>query len=225
MEKKIYSIAIDGPSGSGKSTLAKKLSKYLNVAYLDTGAMYRSVGLYCKNNGIDPSNEGKVSESIDKINIEILWGENGQTTVLNGQDVSLAVRDEEVGQMASKVAEYKAVREMLVKLQQRFADNNSIVMDGRDIGTNVLPKATIKFYIDATAETRADRRYKELVEKGNTDTYEVVLADIIERDNRDKNRENAPLVQAVDAELVDTSNLTFDEVFEKVLNKINKAIA
>ncbi len=224
MENIIYSIAIDGPSGSGKSTLAKRLSKELNIAYLDTGAMYRSVGLYCKMNGIDPSNESEVSSVIDKINLEILWGEKGQTTILNGDDVSLAIRQEDIGKMASLVAEYKAVRAMLVKLQQSFAVSNSIVMDGRDIGTYVLPNATIKFYIDASPETRADRRYKELMEKGSNDNYDTVLKDIIERDFRDKNREIAPLVLATDAELIDTSSMTFDEAFYSVLERVKEVV-
>ncbi len=224
MDNIIYSIAIDGPSGSGKSTLAKRLSKELNVAYLDTGAMYRSVGLFCKNNGVDVNNEADVTGVLDKINIEILWGENGQTTMLNGDDVSLKIRQEDIGQRASKVGEYKEVRAMLVKLQQRFAVSNSIVMDGRDIGTYVLPEATIKFYIDASPETRADRRYKELVENGSNEDYETVLADIIERDFRDKNREIAPLVLAEGAELVDTSSMTFDEVFYSVLERIKTVV-
>ncbi len=224
MDKIIYSIAIDGPSGSGKSTLAKRLSKELNIAYLDTGAMYRSVGLYCKMNGIDATKESAVSSVIDKIKIEILWGENGQTTVLNGEDVSLKIRQEDIGKMASIVAEYKEVRAMLVKLQQTFAVSYSIVMDGRDIGTYVLPNATIKFYIDASPETRADRRYKELVEKGSNDDYDTVLKDIIERDYRDKNREIAPLVLASDAELIDTSSMTFDEAFYSVLERIKEVV-
>ncbi len=224
MDNIIYSIAIDGPSGSGKSTLAKRLSKELNVAYLDTGAMYRSVGLFCKMNNINVSDEKEVSTNIDKINIEIIWSDNGQTTILNGEDVSLKIRQEDIGQMASKVAEYKDVRAMLVKLQQTFAVSNSIVMDGRDIGTYVLPNATIKFYVDASPETRANRRFKELQEKGSNEDYDTVLKDIIERDYRDKNREIAPLVLAKDAELIDTSSMTFEEVFYSVLERINKVV-
>ncbi len=224
MDNIIYSIAIDGPSGSGKSTLAKRLSKELNIAYLDTGAMYRSVGLFCKMNGIDVSNESEVSGIIDKIKLDILWGEKGQTTILNGEDVSLKIRQEDIGKMASYVAEYKEVRAMLVRLQQTFAVSNSIVMDGRDIGTFVLPNATIKLYIDASPETRADRRYKELAEKGSNVDYDTVLKDIIERDYRDKNREIAPLVIAPDAELIDTSSMTFDEAFYSVLERIKEVV-
>ncbi len=221
---KIYSIAVDGPSGSGKSTLAKRLSKDLNIAYLDTGAMYRSVGLYCKENRVNADNENEVVEILDKIKIEIDWTKNGQKTILNGEDVSVKIRDEEVGQMASKVATYLSVREMLVGIQQTFAVSNSIVMDGRDIGTYVLPQATIKFYIDATSEALAKRRYKELKEKGVETTYDVVLADIKERNERDKNRKNAPLVQAEDAIYLDTSNLDFEEVYNKVMVNIEKVI-
>ncbi len=222
---KIYSIAIDGPSGSGKSTLAKQISKELGVAYLDTGAMYRAVGLYCFENGIDVKDSEKLNEIIPNVNVEIDWGVNGQITYLNGKDVSTEIRREEIGQRASQVAENKVVREKLASEQRKFSLSNSIVMDGRDIGTHVLPDATIKFYVDASSEVRADRRCSELLAKGENANYDEVLKEIIIRDERDKNREIAPLTQAVDAILVDTSNMTLEEVIEKTLeiikNKIN----
>ncbi len=221
----IYSIAIDGPSGSGKSTLAKKISKELDVAYLDTGAMYRAVGLYCFENGVDVKDSEKISELLPNINVEIDWGTNGQITYLNGKDVSTDIRREEIGQRASQVAENKAVREKLVDAQQKFSLSNSIVMDGRDIGTHVLPNATLKFYVDASSEVRAERRCSELLAKGEDANYDQVLKEIIIRDDRDKNREIAPLTQAEDAILIDTSNMTLEEVLEKTLdiikNKLN----
>ncbi len=221
----IYSIAIDGPSGSGKSTLAKQISKELGVAYLDTGAMYRAVGLYCFENGIDVKDIEKINEVIQNINVEIDWGVNGQITYLNGKDVSTDIRREEIGQRASQVAEIKVVREKLVNAQRKFSLSNSIVMDGRDIGTHVLPDATLKFYVDASSEVRADRRCSELLAKGENANYDEVLKEIIIRDDRDKNREIAPLTQAEDAILVDTSNMTLEEVLAKTLdiikNKIN----
>lgn len=224
MSELIYSIAIDGPSGSGKSTLAKMLSQKLNIAYLDTGAMYRSVGLYCRDNNVDISKEEEVSAIVDKIDIKIEWSEDGQVTFLNGKDVSTLIRGEEIGRMGSTVAVYKDVRIMLVKLQQEIAKTNCIVMDGRDIGTYVLPSAEVKIYLDASAITRATRRYNELDEKGVEVDFDTILQDIIERDNRDKNREIAPLVQADDAIYMDTSAMTFEEVLEEVESLINKII-
>ncbi len=220
----IYSIAIDGPSGSGKSTLAKQISKELGVAYLDTGAMYRAVGLYCFENDIDVKDSAKINELLSNINVEIDWGVNGQITFLNGKDVSTEIRREEIGQRASQVAENKAVREKLVNEQRKFSLSNSIVMDGRDIGTKVLPDATIKFYIDASSEVRANRRCSELQEKGEKANYEEVLKEIIIRDERDKNREIAPLIQAKDAILVDTSNMTLEDVILKTLEIIKNKI-
>ncbi len=220
----IYSIAIDGPSGSGKSTLAKQISKKLGVAYLDTGAMYRAVGLYCFENGIDVKDSVKISEVLPNINVEIDWGVNGQITYLNGKDVSTDIRREEIGQRASQVAENKVVREKLVEAQRKFSLSNSIVMDGRDIGTQVLPNATLKFYIDASSEVRAERRCSELIAKGENANYDEVLKEIIIRDERDKNREIAPLTQAEDAILVDTSTMTLDEVLDNTLEIINNKI-
>ncbi len=221
----IYSIAIDGPSGSGKSTLAKQISKKLGVAYLDTGAMYRAVGLYCFENNVDVKDSNAVTSALPNINVEIDWGVNGQITFLNGKDVSTDIRREEIGQRASQVAENKVVREKLASAQRKFSLSNSIVMDGRDIGTQVLPNATLKFYIDASSEVRANRRCSELLEKGENANYDEVLKEIIIRDERDKNREIAPLTLAEDAILVDTSNMTLEEVLEKTLdiikNKIN----
>ncbi len=224
MDKKIFSIAIDGPSGSGKSTLAKKISQELQVAYLDTGAMYRAVGLYCFENNIDIKDNVKVIEMLPNINVEIDWGVNGQITFLNGKDVSTEIRREEIGQRASQVAENKVVREKLVAAQRKFSLSNSIVMDGRDIGTQVLPDATLKFYVDASSEVRADRRCSELKAKGEDANYDEVLKEIIIRDERDKNREVGPLTQAVDAIFVDTSNMALKEVLEKTLEIIKNKI-
>ncbi len=220
----IYSIAIDGPSGSGKSTLAKQISKELGVAYLDTGAMYRAVGLYCFENSIDVKDAVKIGEVLPEINVEIDWGVNGQITYLNGKDVSTDIRREEIGQRASQVAENKVVREKLASAQRKFSLSNSIVMDGRDIGTQVLPNATVKFYVDASSEVRANRRCSELLAKGENANYDEVLKEIIIRDERDKNREIAPLTQAEDAILLDTSNMTLEEVLVKTLEIINNKI-
>lgn len=224
MSEKVYAIAIDGPSGSGKSTLAKQISKHFDIGYLDTGAMYRTVAYFCLENQIDLENGEDVKSVLSKIDIGVKWDKNGQHTLLNGFDVSKKIRQEIVSQGASKVAVIEEVRTLLVKLQRRISENNSMVLDGRDIGTIVLPNAQVKLYIDATPEKRADRRHKELVEKGLEANYDVILKDVIERDYRDKHRDIGPLAQARDAIYLDTTELSFDEVFEKTVAIVEKII-
>ncbi len=220
----IFSVAIDGPSGSGKSTVAKQISKQLGIAYLDTGAMYRAVALYCNSNNVDADSEGQVNAALKNIDVQISWSFDGQITYLNGTNVSSDIRNDEIGRLASKIAEYREVRKYLVDLQRTFAVSNSIVMDGRDIATNVLPDANIKIYLDASVETRSERRYEELIHSGYKADYLTIYKEIEIRDNRDKTREIAPLVQAEDAVYIDTSDMTIEEVIEKIQGIIASTI-
>lgn len=219
---KYFNIAIDGPAGAGKSTIAKAISKKLNYIYIDTGAMYRAVGLYYLNNNIDILDEDKINSLLSNINITLTYENGVQQVLLNGENVSSLIRTEEVSHAASVVSTYKLVREKMVSMQQNLALVNNVVMDGRDIGTVVLPNANVKVYLTASSEERARRRLKELVEKGINVTYDEVLEDIKVRDYRDMNRENSPLKQAEDATLVDSSNMTIDEVIEEILKLCNK---
>lgn len=219
---KNYNIAIDGPAGAGKSTIAKAVSKKLNFIYIDTGAMYRAVGLYYLNNKIDLKNEIEINELLDDINIDLTYVDGVQQIILNGENVSNLIRNEEVSSAASVVSTYKKVREKMVSIQQELAKVNNVVMDGRDIGTVVLPSADLKIYLTASSEERAKRRYKELLEKGEEVDLETIKKDIEERDYRDMNRENSPLKQADDAILLDSSNMTIDEVIDYILNLCNK---
>lgn len=219
---KYFSIAIDGPAGAGKSTIAKAVSKKLNYIYIDTGAMYRAIGLYYLNNKIDINKEESVNELIDNIKVEITYEDSLQRIILNGEDITDLIRTEEVSHAASVVSTYKNVREKLVSLQRELAESNSVVMDGRDIGTVVLPNASVKIFLTASTEERAKRRYKELIEKGQDVDLEGIKKDIEERDYRDMNRENSPLKQASDAILVDTSNMTIEEVIDEILKLCNK---
>ncbi len=221
---KIFSVAIDGPSGSGKSTVAKQISKNLGIAYLDTGAMYRAVALYCNKNNVNVDSETEVNEALKNIEIKISWSFDGQITYLNGENVSCDIRVDEIGRMASKIAEYKEVRKYLVDLQRTFAVSNSIIMDGRDIATNVLPDANIKIYLDASVDRRSERRYEELIHRGFKADYVTIYKEIEIRDARDKSREIAPLVQAEDAIYIDTSNMDIDEVIAKIKQIISSNI-
>lgn len=222
--REVYSVAIDGPSGSGKSTLAKQISKQLNIGYLDTGAMYRTVAYFCLEKGVDLEKQKDIIGILNDINIDVKWDNNGQHTLLNGVDVSEKIRQEIVSKGASKVAIVEDVRSLLVRLQQEISKNNSMILDGRDIGTQVLPNAEIKFYIDAIPEKRAERRYKEILKKGIEVDYDTVLKDVVERDYRDKNRDIGPLIQADDAIYIDTTEMTFDEVFEKTISLIKDVV-
>lgn len=212
-----YRIALDGPSGAGKSTIAKRLSAELGFVYVDTGAMYRSIGLYCLHNGIDTADEAAVTSALPQIDIALKYVDGEQRVILNGTDVSKEIRINEVSMAASKVSAYKAVRAFLLDTQRNMAKTQSVIMDGRDIGTVVLPDAEIKIFIVADPEERAKRRYKELIERGQNVPFEEVLKDIIQRDYNDENRAEAPLRQAEDAIRLDTSLLDFEQSYNAVL--------
>ncbi|MBE5943945.1 MAG: (d)CMP kinase [Lachnospiraceae bacterium] len=215
----MVSIAIDGPAGAGKSTIAKLVAEKLGYVYVDTGAMYRSIALYFLNNDIDCEDEQAVLSACQNINVEIKYEEGVQQVYLNGENVSTAIRQETVGNMASKVAAKKPVRELLLQLQRDIAASKDVIMDGRDIGTFVLPNADVKIYLTASVKTRAKRRYDQLVEKGETPDISKIEADIEQRDYQDMNREIAPLKQADDAIYLDTSDMSIDEVVEFISSK------
>ena len=210
----MVSIAIDGPSGAGKSSLAKALAKDLGYVYVDTGAMYRAIGLYAVRAGVDLHDENAVVFQLPNILLDIRLIDGTQHIYLNGEDVSDAIRAENIGMAASVVSAYPAVRGFLLDTQRGLADSQNILMDGRDIGTVVLPNATVKIFLTASAEARAQRRAKELAEKGQPADFDTVLADIQQRDYQDTHRAVAPLKQADDAILVDTSNIGLQESFD-----------
>ena len=213
-------IAIDGPAGAGKSTIAKKVAKELSFIYVDTGAMYRAMALYLLEKGI--SGDEKISEACHDADISIRYENGEQQVILNGKNVTAFLRKEEVGNMASVSSANPEVRAHLLKLQRNLAVENNVVMDGRDIGTQVLPDATVKIYLTASAKERAKRRYLELKEKGMPGELDQIEADIIERDNRDMNREISPLRQAEDAVLVDASFMGIEEVTAAVIAEFEK---
>lgn len=213
-----YSIAIDGPAGAGKSTIAKLIAKERGCIYVDTGAMYRAMAIYFLRQGIVAEDEASINKACDDIEVVIKYEDNVQQVYLNGENVTSILRTEEVGKMASASSVYPAVRAKLLDLQRKLAKEYDVVMDGRDIGTHVLPNADVKIYMTASVEERANRRYKELVEKGDTSAdYEKIKADIAERDYRDMNREIAPLKQAEDAILLDTSDMLIEEVVKAII--------
>ncbi len=216
----MYNIAIDGPSGAGKSTIAKDLSKKLNFIYVDTGAMYRAIALYFYENDIDISLEDVVSFHLSNIDIDIKYEDGKQIVLLNGKDVSESIRTEKIGGMASSISVFSEVRSKLLNLQRNLAMKNKVVMDGRDIASHVLPNADLKIYLTASVDTRADRRYKELKEKGLDVNLEEIKKEIEIRDYRDTNREIAPLRQVKEAILIDSSNLSIEEVVEKIISFI-----
>ena len=209
----MVSIAIDGPSGAGKSTLAKRLAKELGYIYVDTGAMYRSIGLYALRQGVDPKNVDAVQALLPDIQLDIRLQDGSQHVYLNGEDVSTDIRAEAVGMAASAVSAHPAVRAFLLDTQRNLAKGQNILMDGRDIGTVVLPDATVKIFLTASPEARAERRRKELEEKGQPADFATVLADIQQRDYQDTHRAVAPLKQAEDAVLVDSSDIDFEQTF------------
>ena len=217
-----YTIAIDGPAGAGKSTIAKKVAKELSFIYVDTGAMYRAMGLYFLRKGIVPENAAAIEAACDEIQVSIRYENGEQQVLLNGENVSAEIRKEEVGNMASKTSVNGKVREKLVALQRELAKKENVVMDGRDIGTQVLPDATAKIYLTASSAERARRRYLELQQKGTPGILEEIEADIIERDHRDMTREISPLRQAEDAVLVDASHMTIEEVAAAVISEFEK---
>ena len=213
-----YSIAIDGPAGAGKSTIAKAVARELGYVYIDTGAMYRAVGLFCLDQAIALTDEARVSEAVRDIDITIAYDEEGaQQVFLNGANVSTRIRTQQVGDAASTVSQYPAVREKMVKLQQSLAEHTSVVMDGRDIASKVLPNADTKIYLTASVEERARRRANELREKGELCDIAEVEAEIRARDDRDMHRQHSPLIQVPEAVLVDSSTLTIDETIDRIL--------
>ncbi len=212
-----YSIAIDGPAGAGKSTIARRIAKEMKFVYVDTGAMYRAMALYFIKNGIRPEDGEKISEKCRNADITICHVDGEQVVLLDGENVNERIRTEEVGNMASVSSVNPEVRKKLVELQQRLARRVDVVMDGRDIGTCVLPDADVKIYLTASSAVRAKRRYEELRAKGVECDLKKIEQDIIERDERDMNRELSPLRQAEDAVLVDSSDMTIEEVAEKII--------
>lgn len=216
-------VAIDGPAGAGKSTIARAAAKELGFIYVDTGALYRSIGLNALRKGVDLTDTKAIEESLDGMKVELSFDDKGaQIVLLNGEDVSSLIRTPEVSMSASKVSAVPAVRAFLLDLQRNMAKTQSVIMDGRDIGTVVLPNAEVKIFLTASPEIRAKRRFDELVEKGQQVKYEDVLADVIERDYNDSHREIAPLKPAEDSKLADTSGLTLEESIELIINIIKE---
>lgn len=212
-----YNIAIDGPAGAGKSTIAKKIAKEKRYIYVDTGAMYRAMALFFLRNNISPDDTEQISQKCEEADITIQYADGEQVVLLNGENVNGLIRTEEVGNMASASSVNPKVRKKLVELQQRLAKNADVVMDGRDIGTCVLPDADVKVYLTASSTVRAKRRYDELTAKGISGDFAQIEKDIIARDERDMNREISPLKQAEDAVLVDSSEMTIDEVVATII--------
>lgn len=211
-----YNIAIDGPAGAGKSTVAKRVAKELGFVYVDTGAMYRALAVYFLKQGLKPEDTEKIARSCSEAKVSIAYEEGVQQVYLNGENVTALLRTEEVGNMASVSSAIKEVRAQLLELQRELARTQDVVMDGRDIGTNILPNADVKVYLTASVETRAQRRYLELKEKGVACDLQEIAHDIEERDTRDMNREIAPLKQAEDAVYVDSSQMSIDEVVNAI---------
>ena len=218
-----FNIAIDGPAGAGKSTIAKQLAKELSYVYVDTGAMYRAMAYYFLTNNISPENIDAITLACSDVDITITYEEGTQHVWLNGEDVSSKIRAEEVGKMASVTSAYPVVRTKLVELQQQLAKKTDVIMDGRDIGTVVLPDADVKIYMTASSRIRAQRRYDELVAKGIDCNIDEIEKDIIERDYRDMNRETSPLKKADDAVELDTSNLDINGVVAAMKKIIDEA--
>lgn len=219
-----FSVAIDGPAGAGKSSIAKKIASMLQCIYVDTGAMYRTVGYYCIKNNIDYNDENEVEKITDKVNLSLVLENGVQQIFLDELNVSEIIRTPEASKAASKVATYKAVRESLVKKQQEIAKEQSLVMDGRDIGTVVLPNATLKVFLVATVIERTNRRYKEYVAKGEKPCFESLKKEIEDRDFQDSNREISPLKKADDAIEVDTTNMTIEEVINTIVSMLKERL-
>lgn len=217
------SIAIDGPAGAGKSSIAKALSKRLGYIYIDTGSMYRAVALFFLENNVADGTDSRIESLLDKLEISIKYEDGAQKVILNGEDVTGKLRLEEIGKLASKFSAIGSVREKLVALQRKLAQKENVVMDGRDIGTVVLPNADLKIYLSASSKVRAKRRYLELLEKGQTDLdINDIEDEIIKRDEADMNREISPLKQADDAYYLDSSDMTLEEVVSKILSMVKE---
>lgn len=218
-----YNIAIDGPAGAGKSTIAKKLAADLGYVYVDTGAMYRAMAYYFLQNGIDAKDENAIADACSNVDVTIQYVNGEQQVILNGENVNGVIRKEEVGNMASATSVYPVVRTKLVELQRQLASKENVIMDGRDIGTVVLPNANVKIYLTASSAVRAKRRFDELTAKGVECDIDAIEKDIIDRDYRDMHRETSPLRQAEDAVLLDSSNLDIDGVVAEMKKIIEGA--
>lgn len=216
-------IAIDGPAGAGKSTIAKRLAKKLGFIYVDTGAMYRAMAYYFLQHNIDAKDENAIAAACPDVDVTITYENGEQQVLLNGENVNGVIRNEEVGNMASSTSVYPVVRKKLVELQRQLAKSADVIMDGRDIGTCVLPDAQVKIYLTASSATRAKRRYDELTEKGVSRDLAEIEKDIIDRDYRDMHRETSPLRQAEDAVLVDSSEMNIDEVVDAIYQVYSEA--
>ena len=216
-------IAIDGPAGAGKSTIAKRLAKKLGFIYVDTGAMYRAMAYYFLQHNIDAKDENAIAAACQDVDVTITYENGEQQVLLNGENVNGVIRNEEVGNMASSTSVYPVVRKKLVELQRQLAKSADVIMDGRDIGTCVLPDAQVKIYLTASSATRAKRRYDELTEKGVSCDLAEIEKDIIDRDYRDMHRETSPLRQAEDAVLVDSSEMNIDEVVDAIYQVYSEA--
>ncbi len=219
-----YNIAIDGPAGSGKSTVCKKIAEKLDILCLDTGAMYRACALKCLEAGADIQNAAEVSNALKTAKIEVKYKNGSQRTLLNGIDVTDKIRTPQISMSASTVSAHPEVRSKMVELQRQIAKEHTCILDGRDIGSNVLPNAEFKFFLTAKAEVRAQRRSAELKQKGVNQPYESVLKEIIERDEQDRTRKTAPLIQAADAILIDNSDMNIEQTVECILRKIQEKI-
>lgn len=221
----MFKVAIDGPGGAGKSTISKAAAKELGFVYIDTGAMYRAAALYCLRQGIDiKENPAAAAQAVDSIDIDIAYQEDGQHIFLNGEDVTETIRTPAVSMGASDVSAIPAVRERLVAFQRKLADEKNVIMDGRDIGTHVLPDAQVKIFLTADASVRAKRRHAELLQKGVAVSYEEVLSDIMKRDQNDETRAVSPLVPAADSVRLDTGDLSFDQSLAAVLSLITERL-
>lgn len=218
----MFNIAIDGPAGAGKSTIAKKVAKELDFIYVDTGAMYRSMALYLIRKGVKAEEKNKIIELLPEIHVTLAYVEGEQHVYLNQEDVSSLIRNEEVSQMTSSISTIAEVREALLSLQRNLAKENNVLMDGRDIGTCVLPNAELKIYLTASTKVRAKRRYDEMIEKGMECNLKELEASIKERDYRDMNREIAPLKQAEDAVFLDTSDMNIEEVVNAIIRLVKE---
>lgn len=220
----VLNIALDGPAGSGKSTIAKVLAKDYNILYLDTGAMYRACGLKALRSGIDPKNVQEVEKMLPNLDVKVEYKDGKQHTILDGEDVSTAIRENAVSMAASNISSHRAVREKMVEMQREIGTKMSCVLDGRDIGSTVLPNAKFKFFITADSKVRAERRFQELKERGENVDFDTLHAEIVARDKQDMEREFSPLVCAKDAIVIDTSNLNVEEVVAEIKKNIQSKI-
>ena len=220
-----FNVAIDGPAGAGKSTIARAVAKKKGFIYVDTGAMYRAMALFMLREGVEPTDAAVIADKCKEADITIQYVDGEQVVLLNGENVNAYLRTEEVGNMASVTSVYPCVRQKLLSLQQDLAAREDVIMDGRDIGTCVLPDAPLKIYLTASVKTRAKRRYQELQEKGQTCDLTEIMKDIEDRDYRDMHREISPLAQAEDAILVDSSDMTIEEVIAKITDLAKERMA